>query len=61
MDIPQAVAMAAERSQVQLYQECDLGWQFPKDVVRSLGWPEDRFKLQVIDYERMYLNDLPDR
>ncbi len=48
LDIPQAVAMAAERSQVRLYQECDLGWQFPQDVAKSLGWPADKFKLRIV-------------
>ncbi|MBN1807042.1 MAG: acetylxylan esterase [Sedimentisphaerales bacterium] len=47
LDMPQAVAMAAERSKVNLYQEADSGWQFPKDVVRSLGWPEDRFHVYI--------------
>jgi dienelactone hydrolase len=62
LDIPQAVAMAAERSKVHLYQKDGSGWQFPKDVSESLGWSEDRFKLQVIDYEReVYLDGLPGR
>ena len=60
LDIPQAVAMAAERSRVWLSQECDLGWEFPKDVIKSLGWPKDRFRLQVLDEDFMYLDMLPD-
>jgi hypothetical protein len=48
LDIPQAVAMAAERSQVRLYQECDLGWQFPKDVVESLDWPDNKFRVRIV-------------
>jgi hypothetical protein len=48
LDIPQAVAMAAERSQVRLYQECDLGWQFPQAVAERLDWPDDQFQLHVL-------------
>ena len=47
LDIPQAVAMATERSQVQLYQDCDLGWQFPQKVSESLGWSEYRFRVHT--------------
>ncbi|MCP4259260.1 MAG: prolyl oligopeptidase family serine peptidase [Planctomycetes bacterium] len=61
LDIPQAVVMAAERSQIRLYQKDGSGWQFPKDVVRSLGWPEDRFKLEVFDEDSWYLDMIPDR
>ena len=51
--MPQAVAMAAERSQVCLIQNRDLGWQFPKKLAEKLGWPDDKF--QLVD-----LNDLDD-
>jgi len=48
LDMPQAVAMAAERSQVQLVQEDGSGWEFPKDVAKSLDWPEDKFKIYIV-------------
>jgi len=61
LDIPQAVAMAAERSQVRLYQECDLGWQFPQAVAESLDWPDDQFQLLVLnDDSYFFLGYLPD-
>ena len=47
LNIPQAVAMAVERSQVRLIQDHDLGWQFPQDVAESLGWPADKFQVHV--------------
>jgi len=47
LDMPCAVAMAAERSQVNLYQNDDAGWQFPKAVADKLGWPEERFRIQT--------------
>jgi hypothetical protein len=46
LNIPQAVAMAAERSQIRLYQEDDSGWRFPQAVAEKLGWPDDRFQMQ---------------
>jgi hypothetical protein len=61
LDMPQAVAMVVEQSKVWLYQECDLGWEFPQAVVEKLDWPEDRFQLEVFKdddfYLDMYLNN----
>ena len=48
LDIPQAVAMAAERSQVRLYQEDSSGWQFPRDVAENLGWPDEKFQIRIV-------------
>jgi dienelactone hydrolase len=48
LDIPQVIAMAAERSQVWLFQECDLGWQYPQIVAEKLGWPDDKFQVHII-------------
>ncbi len=48
LDMPQAVAMAAERSQVCLIQESDLGWQFPQAVAESLDWPDDKFQIRIV-------------
>jgi hypothetical protein len=48
LDIPQAVAMAAERSQVQIYQKDDSGWQFPKAVAKRLGWSEKQFQVCLV-------------
>ena len=48
LDIPQAVAMAAERSLVRLYQECDLGWVFPQAVAEKLDWPDNKFQVHIV-------------
>jgi len=45
LDMPQTVAMAAERSRVRLYQKDDSGWQFPRTVAKKLGWPEKQFQV----------------
>jgi len=44
LDIPQAVAMAAERTEVRLYQEDGFDWAFPEAVAKKLGWPEKQFQ-----------------
>jgi dienelactone hydrolase len=44
-DTPHAVAMAAERSQVVLYQGDAEAWQYPQQVTEALGW--DKKKLQL--------------
>ncbi len=38
LDIPQTVAMTAERTQVRIYQEDEMGWEYPKAVAEELGW-----------------------
>jgi len=44
LDIPQAVAMAAEHTEVRLYRENDFSVQFPKAVAEKLGWPKKQFQ-----------------
>jgi len=58
LDIPQAAAMAAERRQVRLYQKDSSGWQFPQKVSENLGWPEDRFQLELLDEDSFLYLDL---
>jgi hypothetical protein len=38
LDTPQAVALAAERSQVRIYQDTSDGWEYPVEVSKALGW-----------------------
>ena len=45
LDMPQAVAMAAERSRVRLYDVAPQSWQFPLEVAQQLGWPEGRVEI----------------
>jgi cephalosporin-C deacetylase-like acetyl esterase len=47
LDMPQAVAMAVERSQVRLYQEDSSGWKFPRAVAEKLGWPDEKFQIRI--------------
>jgi hypothetical protein len=48
LDIPQAVAMAAERSRIRLVQESSSGWQFPQAVAENLGWPDEQFQIRLV-------------
>ena len=45
LDMPQVVAMAAERCDVHLRQADDAGWEYPKATAAKLGWGEDRLKI----------------
>jgi len=47
LDIPQALAMAAEHTPVHLYQTDDFQWQFPHSVIKKLSWPQDLFQMHV--------------
>ncbi len=51
LDIPQAVAMAAERGQIRLYQEDGTGWRFPQAVAEKLSWPSDRLQIHKVSVE----------
>lgn len=45
LDLPQAVAMTAERSRVALYSEDPAAWEYPRQVGTVLGW--DAKQLQI--------------
>jgi dienelactone hydrolase len=51
LDVPEAVAMAAESSWVQLYMKKDTGWQFPKAVAQKMDWPEKQLQVMTISTE----------
>ena len=46
LDMPQAVAMAAERSKVVLYQDDDSGWEYPQSVAKQLGWDAKQIQIR---------------
>jgi hypothetical protein len=48
LDMPQTLAMAAERTQIHLYQKDDFQWQFPHAVGEKLSWPQDQFQVHTI-------------
>jgi hypothetical protein len=50
LDVPQAVAMAAERSAVRLYGARTEAWHYLKQTAAALGWPEARI-LVVADQQ----------
>jgi dienelactone hydrolase len=45
LDLPQAVAMAAERSQVRIYDDEAQKWRYPVEVAKKLSW--DGKQLQI--------------
>jgi dienelactone hydrolase len=46
LDIPAAVALAAERSRVVIYQKEQGGWEYPRAVAEKLGWGEKRIQIR---------------
>ncbi len=46
LDLPQVVAMAAEQSQVVIYQDGDKGWEWPAQVAQTQGWEKKRLQLR---------------
>lgn len=50
LDMPQALAMAAERAPVWLYQRQDEagGWDFAQQTAQKLGWPKGRVEARVL-------------
>ena len=46
LDMPQAVAMAAERSKVVIYQDDDTGWEYPQAVAKALGWDAKQIQIR---------------
>lgn len=44
LDMPQAMAMAMERSSVTICQDGESGWEYPQRVATKLGWEEDRLE-----------------
>jgi hypothetical protein len=47
LDLPQAVAMAAERTRVVIYQDGQKGWEYPLSVVEKLGWDKKTLQLRT--------------
>jgi hypothetical protein len=48
LDIPQAMAMAEERSQVRLFETEPNGWEYPAAVAQGLGWNKKQFVVEPL-------------
>ncbi|HEY2415041.1 MAG TPA: prolyl oligopeptidase family serine peptidase [Pirellulaceae bacterium] len=46
LDMPQALAMAAQRSKIVLYQDDDTGWEYPQSVAKALNWPPNQIQIR---------------
>jgi hypothetical protein len=46
LDMPQAVALAAEHSKVVIYQNDDTGWDYPQAVAKQLGWDAKQIQIR---------------
>jgi hypothetical protein len=47
LDIPQAVALAAEKSEVVVFGNEPEPWRYAKSVAQALGWPESQVQIRV--------------
>ena len=45
MNMPQAVALAAEKVEVTIYGSTDSAWDYPQEVARRLKWPANSLRL----------------
>jgi dienelactone hydrolase len=48
LDVPQALALAAERSKVRIYQEESSGWDYAHSVGQALGWDPKQIEVRAI-------------
>ncbi|MCA1964924.1 MAG: hypothetical protein LDL31_13345, partial [Prosthecobacter sp.] len=46
LDLPQAAALAAERSRIILYTSDVSAWSWPAATVKALGFPEKQWQIR---------------
>ncbi len=51
LDIPQAVALAADRCEVVLHNSNASHWVYPSAVALNLGWPADRLRIRSLEID----------
>lgn len=51
LDIPTAVALAAERSKVRIYQTESTGWEYPQAVAGKLEWDAKQIQVRAVKKE----------
>lgn len=51
LDVPQALAMAGERSQIRIYQRDTAGWEYPVEVAKQLKWSEKQLVIRQVKAE----------
>jgi dienelactone hydrolase len=47
LDMPQALAMALERSRIMIYQQGKEDWEYPASVAKQLGWEEKQLEFRA--------------
>jgi hypothetical protein len=48
LDVPQALAMVAERAPVRLYQDEPEGWEFARQTAQKLAWPDKQIEVRGV-------------
>ena len=59
LDLPQAVAMAAERTKIRLYQKDNSAWRFPQTLVKKLDWHDGTLQIHTISTDNSSVADSP--
>jgi hypothetical protein len=47
LDLPAAVAMAAERTHVEIREKEQGGWEYPREIAAKMGWGDDRVQVRA--------------
>jgi dienelactone hydrolase len=48
LDMPEAVALASERSQVRIYQDQKGGWEYSQAVAKEMSWDAKQLQVRVL-------------
>jgi cephalosporin-C deacetylase-like acetyl esterase len=48
LDIPQTLAIVAERTEVHVYQKERTGWEYPAEIAFKLGWDGKQFQVRSL-------------
>ena len=48
LDLPQTLAIAAERTEVRVYQKERTGWEYPAEIAFKLGWKGQQFQVKAL-------------
>jgi hypothetical protein len=47
LDVPQTVALAADRSRVRIYDADVAAWRYPQAAAQMLGWDQRQFQIRA--------------
>ncbi len=48
LDMPEAIAIAAEKSEIAIFQSDKTGWEYPEAVAKALGWEQKQLRIRPL-------------